>query len=88
VLAHDAVKALAGALESLGPIEAAALAGDLRSLRADVRDALAQLRIEGEAGAVRFDEHGDSRRSVAVMRSAAESGGERRTRLVRLLEGP
>jgi branched-chain amino acid transport system substrate-binding protein len=88
VLAHDAVKALAAALERLGPLQDRDLEGDLRALRARVRDALAGLEIEGAAGPVRFDAHGDSQRSVAIMRTSVDADGQRRTRLVRLLKGP
>jgi branched-chain amino acid transport system substrate-binding protein len=88
VLAYDAVMALAAALERVGPVADRGLAGDLRPLRARVRDALAEVEIEGEAGAVRFDEHGDSQRSVAIMRTSRDPDGVRRTRLVRLLRGP
>jgi len=88
VLAHDAVLALTAALRSLGPLTGAELDGDLRPLRARVREALAGLRIEGEAGPVRFDERGNSRRRVAVLQTSLGPGGERRTRLVRMMEGP
>jgi branched-chain amino acid transport system substrate-binding protein len=66
-LAHDAVEALATALETLGPLTDAQLAGGLAETRRRLRDALAEADFRGETGRIRFDEHGDSRRGVAIL---------------------
>jgi len=67
ILAYDAVRAVAAGLTSLGPLEDDALEEDLPETRRRLRDAVAGVEAEGAAGPIRFDRHGDSRRSIAVM---------------------
>jgi ABC-type branched-subunit amino acid transport system substrate-binding protein len=75
VLAYDAVQAFAEALRALGPLDDADLLSRLDETRSRLRQALAEVEIEGVAGAIRFDDHGDSLRGVAVMRIEPGPGG-------------
>jgi branched-chain amino acid transport system substrate-binding protein len=68
ILAYDAVRAVVAGLESLGALQDAALEEGLPATRQRLRDAVAEVEVEGAAGKIRFDEHGDSRRSIAVMK--------------------
>jgi branched-chain amino acid transport system substrate-binding protein len=68
ILAYDALRAVVAGLEGLGPLEDAALEDGLPETRRRLRDAVADVEVEGAAGTIRFDSHGDSRRSIAVMR--------------------
>jgi branched-chain amino acid transport system substrate-binding protein len=68
ILAYDAVLALAAALGELGPRDEASLTTTVAATRLALRDALAAVEVEGEAGPIRFDEHGDVRRPVLVAR--------------------
>jgi branched-chain amino acid transport system substrate-binding protein len=68
VLAYDAVLALAAALENMGPLSDAALTCEVAATRRALRDALAAVEVTGEAGPIRFDDHGDVRRSVVIAR--------------------
>ena len=68
VLAHDAVLALARALESLGPLSDPDLRAGLASTRERLRLALRGVQVRGAAGPLRFDQHGDVRRRVPVLR--------------------
>ena len=67
-LAYDAVQAVAQALRALGPLEEAHLLAHLAETRARLRQALAGVEMAGVTGRIRFDEHGDGRRGVAIMR--------------------
>jgi branched-chain amino acid transport system substrate-binding protein len=75
VLAYDAVLAVAEALKALGPLDETELRFRLDETRSRLRQALAEVEIEGLAGAIRFDGHGDSLRGVAVMRIERGPGG-------------
>ncbi len=68
VLAYDAVLAIAEALRALGPLEDADLLARLAETRSRLCQALAAVEIEGVAGTIRFDGHGDTLRGIAVMR--------------------
>lgn len=68
VLAHDAVLAVARALESLGPFSDDELRGGLARTRDRLRVALRGVQVLGAAGPLRFDAHGDVRRRVPVLR--------------------
>jgi branched-chain amino acid transport system substrate-binding protein len=72
VLAYDAVRALAAALQSLGPLASDDLAGRLAETRERLRAALAAVRTQGETGTLRFDAHGDVRRGVGILEVARE----------------
>ena len=80
-LAHDAVAAVANALQSLGPLEWEDLAGRLDETRRRLRDALARADFRGQTGRIRFDEHGDSRRGVVILAVEAPPGGRHAARL-------
>jgi branched-chain amino acid transport system substrate-binding protein len=67
VLAYDAVQALAAALLALGPLRDEELLAGIEAARERLRRALAAVELGGQAGRIRFDEHGDSRRGVAMM---------------------
>ncbi len=68
VLAHDAVLALASALESLGPLSDAELRAGLGRSRERLRLALRDVDVRGAAGPLRFDARGNVRRRVPVLR--------------------
>jgi branched-chain amino acid transport system substrate-binding protein len=80
-LAYDAVEALATALTVLGPLTDAQLAEGLAETRRRLRDALAVTDIRGQTGRIRFDEHGDSRRGVAILAVEPRPGGRPVARL-------
>jgi branched-chain amino acid transport system substrate-binding protein len=67
ILAYDAVRAILGSLESLGPVPDEALAGRLRDTRERLRAALATTSFSGATGPILFDSHGDRQRGVAVL---------------------
>lgn len=73
VLAYDAVRALAAALESIGPLQDADLQ-DTSALRRRLRDRLAQVRTAGVSGPIRFDGKGDVERGIAITEVAPEEG--------------
>ena len=68
VLAHDAVLAIASALESLGPLSDAQLRAGLGHTRERLRLALREVDLRGAAGPLRFDARGNVRRRVPVLR--------------------
>jgi branched-chain amino acid transport system substrate-binding protein len=68
ILAYDAVLALAAALGGMGPRQDEELTTGVAETRAALRHALAAVEVEGAAGPIRFDEHGDVRRPVLVAR--------------------
>jgi len=68
VLAHDAVLALARALEQLGPLSDGELRTGLARTRERLRLALRGVALVGAAGPLRFDARGDVRRRVPVLR--------------------
>lgn len=74
VLSYDAVEAIARALQALGHLDDAALGPRLADTRVRVKNALSAVRFTGQAGHVRFDEHGDVVRGVPVFR--VSPGGE------------
>jgi branched-chain amino acid transport system substrate-binding protein len=78
ILGYDAVQAVAAALRALPPPSDAELTSDLAHTREDVRRALAGVSFEGIAGRIRFDEHGDVRRGVAMMAVEPDPAGARR----------
>jgi branched-chain amino acid transport system substrate-binding protein len=80
-LAHDAVAAVAKALQSLGPLEDEDLGERLAETRRHLRDALARADFRGQTGRIRFDEHGDSRRGVVILAVEALPGGRHTARL-------
>jgi len=65
-LAYDAVQAIAAALSSLGPLSDENLRSGLAVTRERLRDALARVAFMGKTGSIRFDEHGDVSRGVAI----------------------
>jgi branched-chain amino acid transport system substrate-binding protein len=78
ILAYDAVQAVAAALRAIPAPTDADLTTGLAETRDRVRDALGDVSFEGLAGAIRFDEHGDVRRGVAMMEVDAGPDGPRR----------
>lgn len=74
VLAYDAVTSLAVALGRMGPLDEAALGTGIARTRARLRDELAVVSFDGQAGPVRFDEHGDVQRGVAIIRWTSDEG--------------
>jgi branched-chain amino acid transport system substrate-binding protein len=78
ILAYDAVQAVAAALRAMEAPTDAELTSDLPHIRDDVRRALAAVSFEGIAGRIRFDEHGDVRRGVAMMAVEPDAAGPRR----------
>ncbi len=78
ILAYDAVQAVAAALRALPAMSDADLTIGLADSRDRVRDALSLVSFAGLAGAIRFDEHGDVRRGVAMMEVDAGPDGPRR----------
>jgi branched-chain amino acid transport system substrate-binding protein len=74
LLAYDAVLALVEALRALGPLDEADLGPRLQATRARLQRALRQVAFTGESGRLRFDEHGDVRRGVALMRVERRDG--------------
>lgn len=72
ILAYDAVLAVANALRALPPLSDADLTTGLSETRDRARAAMDGVSFEGIAGRIRFDEHGDVRRGVAMM--AVEPG--------------
>jgi branched-chain amino acid transport system substrate-binding protein len=85
ILAYEAVLAVAAALAALGPLEEQALLEEVEATRARLRDALAGIQIRGEVGVIAFDEHGDSRRGVAIMQISRGADGRYRPSLYRWL---
>jgi branched-chain amino acid transport system substrate-binding protein len=85
VLAHEAVTAVAAALQKLGPLSEADLRTSVSATRARLRDALQGERVRGEVGTIAFDEHGDCRRGVAIMEIWKGPGGGYRPHLYRWL---
>lgn len=77
ILGYDAVRVLASALESMGPLPDDALAHEegLVETRLRLRQAVAATDIEGASGAIRFDAHGDRRQRVALREIARSSDG-------------
>ncbi len=67
-LAYDAVAALGLALGALGPLTDGDLGADIAVTRDRVREALGRVSVHGRAGPLRFDDHGDSVRRIAVFR--------------------
>ena len=65
-LAYDAVAAIAHALGALGPLTEADLSSHIATTRDRLREALQRVSVSGRAGMLRFDEHGDSVRRLAV----------------------
>jgi len=75
VLAHDAVLALAAALDGLGPLDDDDLGEGIDETRAALRRALASVALRGAAGSIRFDAHGDARRGAAILEVREGPGG-------------
>jgi branched-chain amino acid transport system substrate-binding protein len=75
VLAYDAVQAVAAGLQAMGPLSDEDLISDLGRTRAALRRAVAAVSLRGEAGSIRFDEHGDARRGVAILEVRADDAG-------------
>lgn len=65
-LAYDAVAAVVLALGSLGPLTEADLSSHIATTRDRLRTALRRVSVYGRAGPLRFDEHGDGVRRLAV----------------------
>lgn len=78
ILSYDAVQAVAAALRALPPATDADLTSGLAQTRERARRALAAVSFEGLAGRIRFDEHGDVRRGVAMMAVEPGPSGPRR----------
>ena len=79
ILAYDAVQAVAAALRALPrPFRRRPHLGPRRRPGDRVRRALAAVSFEGVAGRIRFDEHGDVRRGVAMMAVEPGPAGPRR----------
>jgi branched-chain amino acid transport system substrate-binding protein len=78
ILSYDAVQAIAVALRALPPASDADLTSQLARTRDRLRGALAEVSFEGVAGRIRFDEHGDVRRGVAMMAVEPGPAGPRR----------
>jgi branched-chain amino acid transport system substrate-binding protein len=78
ILAYDAVQAVAAAIRAIPSPSDTDLTTAVAHTRDRVRDALAGVSFQGLAGAIRFDEHGDVRRGVAMM--AVEPGPDGPTR--------
>jgi branched-chain amino acid transport system substrate-binding protein len=85
VLAYDAVQALGAALQGVGPLSDEDLTSALPGTRDRIRQAVAAVNVRGEVGRMRFDEHGDIRRGIAVMRVEDTGAGALETRLHRWL---
>jgi branched-chain amino acid transport system substrate-binding protein len=66
LLAHDAIRALAAALQEMGPVTNADLVEGVAATRERLRVELAQVQASGESGPIRFDERGDVARGIAV----------------------
>jgi branched-chain amino acid transport system substrate-binding protein len=78
ILGYDAVQSVAAALRAMEAPSDADLISDLPHFRDDVRRALAAVSFEGIAGRIRFDEHGDVRRGVAMMAVEPDPAGPQR----------
>jgi branched-chain amino acid transport system substrate-binding protein len=78
ILAYDAVQAVAAAIRAVPPLSDADLTTGLAETRDRVRAALLDVSFQGLAGAIRFDEHGDVRRGVAMMEVDAGPDGPQR----------
>jgi branched-chain amino acid transport system substrate-binding protein len=74
LLAYDAVKALAAALDALGPLEDEALLGGLPETRERLRDTLAAVRTTGASGPLHFDDRGDVERGISITQVSARDG--------------
>jgi branched-chain amino acid transport system substrate-binding protein len=72
ILAYDAVQSVAAALRALPAPSDEDLTSGLPETRDHVRRALAAVSFEGAAGRIRFDDHGDVRRGMAMI--AVEPG--------------
>ena len=83
-LAYDAVAAVALALGELGPLTEADLGRGLATTRDRLRAALGRVSVYGRAGPLRFDEHGDAVRRLAVFEVESTPEGVEST-LVRWL---
>jgi len=75
VLAYDAVMAVVGALDEIGPLTDEQLRELLTQTRERLRAALAASGLNGESGRIRFDEHGDGRRGVAIVEVVRRARG-------------
>lgn len=82
-LAYDAVRAVAAAIDELGP--GTSSEGDVDDTRRKVRDALAKIRFSGATGRVEFDARGDRRTGVAVEQVLPGPEGLPETRFYRWL---
>ncbi len=83
-LAHDAITAIAEALEALGPLEDGALkpgSDEFTSIRRRFRDELTQVDFTGVTGRIRFDGNGDARKGCAIIQVDRLPGGAFGTRL-------
>ena len=78
ILAYDAVQAVAAALRALPALTDADLTSRLARTRDRARRALTTVSFEGLAGTIRFDEHGDVRRGVAMIAVEPGTSGPRR----------
>ena len=78
ILSYDAVQAVAIALRALPAPSDADLISGLAQTRHRARRALAAVSFEGVSGRIRFDEHGDVRRGVAMMSVEPGPSGPRR----------
>ena len=83
-LGYDAVAAIALALGGLGPLSEADLGRDLVTTRDRLRAALGRVSVYGRSGPLRFDEHGDAVRRLAVFEVESTPQGVEST-LVRWL---
>ena len=75
VLAYDAVQSIAAALRAIPPPTDADLGPGLGETRHLVRDALAETSLQGLTGRIRFDEHGDVVRGVAMIEVVPGAAG-------------
>lgn len=66
VLAYDAVRVVAEALRSLGPLDDDALGARRGATRRRLREAVARSEVDGATGRIRFDANGDRRQGVAL----------------------
>ena len=80
-LGYDAVAAVALALDSLGPLTEADLGSDIAATRDRLRAALQRVSLYGRAGPLRFDEHGNSVRRIAVFKVERTPEGVSSTRV-------
>ena len=79
ILAYDAVQVVAAALREIPPPSDADLTSGLPETRDRARRALAEVSFEGAAGRIRFDEHGDVRRAIAMIAVEPGPAGPRRS---------